>query len=217
MELESAICKIGGMSHADRIARIRIQLDDWQPAIWRRVEVPLTATLKGLHDVIQATMPFDDYHLFEFRADGKRYAIPDPEWDSLRDRTYSAKTMKLGTLVDRGVSELAYTYDFGDDWRHTITIEAIADADPAAEYPRYIDGAGRAPPEDVGGIPDFELFLDAIADPKNEQHRELKRWHGRPFDSEQPAVDEILIRVEKLARRRALGKVGFEKSRSPTR
>ena len=113
------------MSHADRIARIMIQLDDWQPAIWRRAEVPLTATLKALHDVIQAAMPFDDYHLFEFRADGKRYAIPDPEWDSLRDRTYSAKTTRLGTLVDRGITQLAYTYDFGDDWRHTIMIEAI--------------------------------------------------------------------------------------------
>jgi hypothetical protein len=182
VELARAICKIGGMNHADRIARIRVQLDDWRPPIWRRVEVPLTATLKALHDVIQAAMPFDDYHLFEFRADGKRYAIPDPEWDSLRDRTYSAKTMRLGTLVDRGIEQLAYTYDFGDDWRHTITIETVADADPAVEYPRYTDGAGRAPPEDVGGIPGFELFLDAIADPKHEQHRELKRWHGRPFD-----------------------------------
>ena len=205
------------MSHANRIARITIQLDDWQPAIWRRAEVPLTATLKGLHDVIQAAMPFDDYHLFEFRADGKRYAIPDPEWDSLRDRTYSAKTTRLGALVDRGITQLAYTYDFGDDWRHTITIEAIADADPAVEYPHYIDGAGRAPPEDVGGIPGFELFLDAITDSKHEQHRELKRWHGALFSPEQANVDEIVIRMEKLARRRALGKAGFEKSRSQPR
>lgn len=102
-----------------------------------------------------------------------------------------------------------YTYDFGDDWRHTIAIEAIADADPAAEYPRYIDGAGRAPPEDVGGVPGFELFLDAIAYPKHEQHRELKRWHGRPFDPAHAAEDEIQTRMKKLARRRALGKAGF--------
>lgn len=205
------------MSHADRIARIMIHLDDWQPAIWRRAEVPLTATLKALHDVIQAAMPFDDYHLFEFRADGKRYAIPDPEWDSLRDRTYSAKTTRLGALVDRGITQLAYTYDFGDDWRHTITIEAIADADPAVEYPHYIDGAGRAPPEDVGGIPGFELFLDAITNSKHEQHRELKRWHGRPFDPAHAAEDEIQTRIKKLARRRALGKAGFKKSRSQAR
>ncbi len=202
------------MSHFDRIARIRIQLDDWQPDVWRRVELPLTATLKALHDLIQAAMPFDDYHLFEFRADGKRYAIPDPEWDNMGDRTYSAKTTRLGTLVDRGVTKLAYTYDFGDDWRHTVTIEAIADADPAVDYPRYLDGAGRAPPEDVGGIPGFELFLEAIADPTHEQHRELTRWYGRPFDPEHAAEDEIQIRIGKLAKRRALGKAGFVKSRA---
>jgi hypothetical protein len=214
LELEGAFCKVGGMSQVDRIARVRIQLDDWQPAIWRRVEVPLTTTLKALHDVIQAAMPFDDYHLFEFRADGKRYAIPDPEWDSLRDKTYSAKSTRLGTLVDHGVTKLSYTYDFGDDWRHTVTIEAVADADPAVDYPRYLDGAGRAPPEDVGGIPGFELFLDAIADPKHEQHRELKRWHDGPFDPERAAEDEILNRIGTLAKRRALGKAGFAKSRS---
>ena len=131
------------MSHVDRIARLKIELDDWQPAIWRRVEVPLTASLKALHDVIQAVMSFEDTHLFEFRSGGQRFAIPDPEWDSLRDRTYSAKTTKLGTLIDRGVTEFSYTYDFGVDWRHTITIEATAAADHATDYPRYLHGAPR--------------------------------------------------------------------------
>lgn len=201
------------MSHVDRIARLKVELDDWQPTIWRRVEVPLSSSLKALHDVIQAVMPFDDNHLFEFRAGGQRFAIPDPEWDSLRDRTYSAKATKLGVLIDRGVTELSYTYDFGDDWRHTITIEATAAADPAMDYPRYLDGARRAPSEDVGGIPGFELFLEAIADPSHEEHDELMRWHAASFDQE--LVDEQIIRarIAKLARRRALGKATFAKSR----
>lgn len=81
MELEGAICKTGGMSHADRIARIMIQLDDWQPAIWRRAEVPLTTTLKALYDVIRRRpCRLTTITCSEFRADGKRYAIPDPEW-----------------------------------------------------------------------------------------------------------------------------------------
>lgn len=201
------------MSHVDRIARLKIELDDWQPTIWRRVEVPLTASLKALHDVIQAVMPFEDTHLFEFRAGGQRFAIPDPEWDSLRDRTYSAKALRLGVLIDRGVTELSYTYDFADDWRHTITIEATAAADPAMDYPRYLDGARRAPPEDVGGISGFELFLEAIADPNHEEHDELMRWYGAPFDPALIDEDVIRARVAKLARRRAIGKAAFAKSR----
>lgn len=201
------------MSHVDRIARLKIELDDWQPTIWRRVEVPLTASLKALHDVIQAVMPFEDTHLFEFRAGEQRFAIPDPEWDSLHDRTYSAKTLRLGALIDRGVTEFSYTYDVGDDWRHTITIEATTAADPATDYPRYLDGAHRAPPEDVGGIPGFELFLEAIADPTHEEHDELMRWYGAPFDPALIDQDLIRARIARLARRRALGKAAFAKSR----
>lgn len=202
------------MSHADQIARIRIQLDDWQPSVWRRVEVPLTATLKALHDIIQAAMLFDDCHLFEFRADGRRYAIPDPEWESPGDRTRSVKSTRLGALVDRGITELAYTYDFGDDWRHTLTIELVAQADPSAEYPRFIDGERHAPPEDVGGIPGFDLFLAAIANPEHEQYLELVRWYGQPFDPEDIDEGQIRKRMEILSRRRTLGKAGFAKNRS---
>ena len=63
----------------DRIARIRIELKDIDPTIWRRVEVPLTTSLRGLHDVIQAVMPFENYHLFRFDIGDKRYGILNPE------------------------------------------------------------------------------------------------------------------------------------------
>ena len=39
---------------AEKIARIRIFLTEIEPTIWRRVDVPLGMSLKGLHDVIQA-------------------------------------------------------------------------------------------------------------------------------------------------------------------
>lgn len=200
------------MSAPARIFRLKIELDDWQPAIWRRVEVPATASLKALHDLIQAAMPFEDYHLFEFRAANQRYAIPDPEWDDLSARTLSAKTTKLGTIVERGITELAYTYDFGDDWRFKITMEDTHQADPAIEYPRFVEGEGRAPPEDVGGLSGFEHFLEAIVDPEHEEHDELKGWYGGPFDPADIRRHEILKRVGRLARRRTLGKAAFSKS-----
>lgn len=202
------------MSDRNRIARLKIELDDWQPAIWRRVEVPLTTTLKGLHDVVQAVMPFQDYHLFEFRTDDRRYAIPNPEWDF--EKTLSAKTTRLATLVERGVSELTYTYDFGDDWRHTISVESVGEADTAVEYPRFIEGQHRAPPEDVGGLPGFELFIEAIADPDHEDHGHLMRWSGGTFNPDALDVTEIHKRIAKLARRRTIGKAASAKSRNPT-
>ena len=59
-------CYHRSMTYVDRIARIRIELEGIAPAIWRRVDVPLTTSLRGLHEVIQAVMMFENSHLFQF-------------------------------------------------------------------------------------------------------------------------------------------------------
>jgi Plasmid pRiA4b ORF-3-like protein len=42
-------------------------------------------------------------------------------------------------------ADVSYTYDFGDDWRHSVTTESVTAADPKLDYPRFIDGDRRAP------------------------------------------------------------------------
>jgi len=200
------------MPDVDRIARIRIELDGIDPAVWRTVEVPLTTRLSGLHEVIQAAMLFDNAHLFQFDVGTKRYAIPDPEWEDVR-KTVDARTTHLTTLIGRGVASFLYTYDFGDNWQHTVTIESVTDADPALDYPRFIDGSRRAPPEDVGGIPGFEQFLDALTKPHHPERENLLRWYGRPFDPDDIDAAEITARVSKIARGRARGETTRAKGR----
>ena len=195
-----------------RIARIRIELDGIDPAVWRTIEVPLTTSLSELHEVIQAVMLFDNCHLFQFDVGSRRYAIPDPEWEDVRE-TVDAQSTKLGALVDRGVTSFSYTYDFGDNWQHTVTIETITDADPALDYHRFVDGSRRAPPEDVGGIPGFEQFLDAMTKPRHPERKNLLRWYGRPFDPDDIDLPEITVRVSKIAKGRARDKAVEPKSR----
>ena len=121
----------------DRVARLRITLDYSKPVIVRRVEVPLHATLHTLHQTIQAVMLFENRHLFQFdvgpRGHETHYGMPDP--DGFID-IIDAKHATLDQLVDAGLKTFTYTYDFGDDWRHTIIIEAIAPGDPELNYPR---------------------------------------------------------------------------------
>lgn len=64
----------------DTIARLRITLSDTDPVIWRTTDVPVEANLKMVHDIIQAAMGWQDYHLWQFEADNRRYGLPDPEW-----------------------------------------------------------------------------------------------------------------------------------------
>ena len=199
-------------SSADRVVRLKITLDDIKPVIWRRIEVPLTTSLPALHEVIQAVMLFENYHLFEFvtgtRGAETRYTIPDPHDDlqggdfaddDFGDKRDASKT-ELGTLIDAGIKRMTYTYDFGDNWEHTILVEAIAAANPATSYPRFIEGANRAPPEDVGGIPGFEHFLKVMGNPRHPEHADIKRWYGRTFDPKDISEAKIATRIAKLAK-----------------
>src|SRR3546814_15658502 len=105
--------------------------------------------------------------LWEFEAEERHYGVLDPDWDD--DRLLAAKNAKLSTLLDRGVRQLLYTYDMGDNWEHIIAIEEVETGQSETQYPRYVDGERRAPPEDCGGTPGFESFLDAIA--RSEERR----------------------------------------------
>src|SRR3546814_9702131 len=89
-------------------------------------------------------------------------------------RTRDAANVRIGTLVERGVTSFIYTYDFGDNWRHRVEIEEVTSAIPATDYPRFVDGERRAPPEDVGGTPGFEDFLKAMAKRSEEHTSELQ-------------------------------------------
>ena len=198
----------------DRIARLKITLDYSEPVIVRRIEIPLTSTLHALHEVIQAVMLFENYHLFQFdvgpRGHETRYGIPDPDGFI---EVIDARRATLDQLIDAKVKKFAYTYDFGDDWRHTVTVEAVAPADPVLTYPRFIDGAHRAPPEDVGGQPGFEHFLTVMADPHHPEHADIKRWYGRAFDPNDIAEPGIAARMAKLNKRKPSTKPKTAKSK----
>lgn len=198
--------------NAEIIARLHIVLNDIEPVIWRRLDVSVTASLKMLHDIVQAAMGWEDYHLWHVEAGDRRYGIPDPMWPE--SGMTAAKNVKLAALVDRGVRELVYTYDMGDDCRHTITLETVGPGEADVKYPRFVDGARRCPPEDAGGLPGFEIFLDAIADPSHEEHDRLREWYGGPYNADD--IDERFTRhaVAAIATRRHAGKLAYQKSRA---
>ncbi|MGC1717342.1 MAG: plasmid pRiA4b ORF-3 family protein, partial [Isosphaeraceae bacterium] len=79
---------------------------------------------------------------------------------------------------------IVYEYDFGDSWQHEIALEKTQEPDPKVKYPRCVEGARACPPEDVGGSWGYADFLEAMADPKHPEHREMKEWIGRKFDPE---------------------------------
>lgn len=147
--------------------------------MWRRVLVPGEIVLGDLHDVIQTAFGWTDSHLHEFGIDGIRYGTLDPEWGS--DDVEDEDRAKLFRLAGEG-SRLTYTYDFGDDWEHHMTVEKMLKPQPGTRYPSCSTGRRACPPEDVSGPWGYAEFLEALGDPNHEEHEHWTEWVGGDFD-----------------------------------
>lgn len=186
------------------IARLLIRLDEVEPPVSRRIEVPLAMTLDELHRVVQASMGWENYHLYEFSIGRRRdqaYGVPDPDGDFRDYDPLPASETSLAELlagIPARAKRFAYVYDFGDNWRHTIKLEAIGAAAPDTPYPRLLAAEGACPPEDAGGPDGYARYLEAIADPGHERHAEMIAWRGAGFDPADAGAAAIRARLAGL-------------------
>jgi Plasmid pRiA4b ORF-3-like protein len=168
------------------VYQLKITLNDIRPPIWRRVQTK-DCTLGRLHDIIQAVMGWDDYHLHEFVIGPQRYGAAEQWHDDFwgdEPEMGNERKVKIGQLVEQSVKKIRYQYDMGDSWWHTITVEKTLPAEAGIPYPRCIAGERACPPEDCGGPWSYGDFVAAIQNPKHERHEERLEWIGGDFDPE---------------------------------
>ena len=179
-----------GLSKDPAIYQINVALRDIRPLIWRRLQVPADLNLPKLHLILQVSMGWGNYHLHEFRSAGRAYAEPDPEDDHFGRDIADERRVKLSKLLASVGSSCEYIYDFGDNWRHDILLEAILPVKPRKFYPACLGGARSAPPEDVGGTMGYQHYLEALFDMRHEDHRAMLNWRGR-FDPEHFPITSV--------------------------
>ncbi|MEI6450633.1 MAG: plasmid pRiA4b ORF-3 family protein [Actinomycetes bacterium] len=183
---------------AGRIARLTVTLMETQPAVWRQIEVPASATFAQLHVFLNAAMGWEDCHLHEFGFGDRLVGDPEPI-DGDGPEIEDEWELTLADALADGHRELIYTYDFGDEWLHQVHVDAVEDAAEGVFYPRCLDGARACPPEDVGGAYDFTFFLEALADPRHPEHEELADWYEEVYESR--AFDPGVFDAEAVSRR----------------
>lgn len=183
-DLEAPIPAKRRPARTDLLFQFKITLLDIKPAIWRRIQIP-DCTLVDLHEYIQAAFGWENYHLHQFEIDGVRYSQPAPDGDDFDMEFEDETDVFLSKLLPKAAKRTRwiYEYDFGDGWRHEVLFEGFPPLNPKAKYPLCLEGERACPPEDCGGPPGYGDYLDAIADPKNEQHEVMLEWRG-PFDPE---------------------------------
>jgi len=180
------------------VFELRVSLRHIEPPIWRALRVPADVPLGVLHEILQTAFGWTNSHLHEFRVGDIRFGMTDIE-----DEMFSVDedAAPLGAVA-RGESKLVYLYDFGDDWEHDIVVERLVQGGDGTI--RCTGGARACPPEDCGGPPGYAHMLKVLANPKDEEHAEMKRWAPRGFGPEKfdaVAVNKKLATLSKRVAR----------------
>lgn len=183
---------------------LEVTLVGARPPVWRRFQLPSTATFFDLHWAIQIACGWEEAHLFRFEdGDGRRFAT-DPEREGFatgfglgpgaglggRDAGPGAERLRLGAYFSAH-DRCLYVYDFGDNWRHEVVLRRRVT--PAEPFHRRLTGGERAfPPEDCGGMPGYRACVEAVTGGDGgdgealEERREwLRDWDPEAFDLEE--------------------------------
>jgi hypothetical protein len=134
--------------------------------VWRRIAIRSDQTLEKLHDAIFKAFDRYDDHLYSFYfpkpgAQGRlrlqgatEYTDPrvleDNPFDDGSQR--NAATAKIGDLKLTKGQSFDYLSDFGDSWKHEITVEETGGVVEPGRYPRILEKHGKSPPQ----YPDLE-------------------------------------------------------------
>jgi hypothetical protein len=142
----------------------------YQPNIWRRIAARGNHTLHDLHEAIFDAFDRYDEHLYSFffpklgskgrplkRGEIEYTSSEAADYDDELDEEFDeggrdASRTKLASLGLKRKQVFRYLFDWGDEWRHTITVEQI-DAEPEkGKYPRVLEKHGKSPPQ----YPDYD-------------------------------------------------------------
>jgi Plasmid pRiA4b ORF-3-like protein len=130
------------------IYQLRVVLIGISPIIWRRLLVRGDSTIADLHATLQTAFGWSNDHLHRFLIHGKQYGVAYLNGITFRD---DPRLIKLSNLGLRVKEKFLYEYDFNDQWRHLIRVEAMLPSESDQSYPVCIGGKRAAPPEDCGG------------------------------------------------------------------
>jgi hypothetical protein len=155
------------------IVQIKVKLlGVTKPPVWRRVQLRADTRLDHLHEILQAALGWENYHLHAFSFGEEEFGPRDPE---LGLDFSDERRVALGELTDIG-ARFRYTYDFGDNWEHEIHVEDLLDPDPETHYPILVAAKGACPPEDCGGTWGYADLKDTLADPSHDEHQDKLEW-----------------------------------------
>ncbi|MGI4874053.1 MAG: plasmid pRiA4b ORF-3 family protein [Janthinobacterium lividum] len=190
------------------LLQLKVTLSYTSPPVWRRLLLPDTLTFWELHFALQIAFDWTNSHLFEFRRG--RYpqeeiltmpALAGQEAaDWLPEGGRDMRTATLAEMLPDVGARIEYIYDMGDNWEHQLLVEKVEPLPPGPVPPATcLTGRRNGLPEDIGGVPGYEMLLAALTKKRlPAEFHEFRGYDPATFDKEY--VNEGLARLPALVR-----------------
>lgn len=133
------------------------------PGVARTLRMPGERTLVDLHELLREAFEWHDDHLYSFWLSGRFWNGEETERTSPVEAEPGAKTadIPLDSLGLEQGQEVAYLFDFGDEWRVRLTVKEIRQV-REDEQVGIVATVGAAPPQ--YGAPPGEGLGEIIDD-----------------------------------------------------
>lgn len=167
--------------------RVRVDLEQAKPPIWRRLDVRSDVRLDAFHQVLQAAYGWTDSHLHRFAIGGSPF---DPEAELFlcpfdveegEDEGTPAHDVSLDEVLAEPRDVLRYCYDYGDSWDLSVVLESVTPFPPSAPVAVCVDGRRAAPPEDCGGLRTAADLAEILDDPAHFDLNEINQALTDPY------------------------------------
>ncbi|MDQ6761688.1 MAG: plasmid pRiA4b ORF-3 family protein [Bacteroidota bacterium] len=178
------------------IYQLKCKLQYTRPVVFRTILVNSNITFYELHHLLQIVMGWYNCHLFNFKYHDYYLELPNVDDDNYNTigmfQKVDPRKITLNEFFISTKTVINYTYDFGDNWMHEITLQKIIDPEKVSfPLPVCIKGKYACPPEDCGSIPGYYRLIEVMKNPKHKEYKFYKQWMGDSFDMEEFNIDDV--------------------------
>ena len=197
--------------------RLRIHMDLSCDQVDRVITIPAEASFYELAQTILITFGWSGSHEHEFMIpEGYKYfdfitpadfrpvktlilKEEDPELlDQYDPSEYEIRYEHTTKIYEafQETDKIVFTYDFGDNWDHMITLEEVLEE--GEDHPVLLERIGTRPPEDIGGEDGYLEYRNIVSNPYNMEREAILAWarETKEPDRSMEEINELLSKIK---------------------